>query len=70
MSSPYILILYYSNHGSVANMAAQIARGVESIEGISAMLRTVPKVSTVIEASEPAVPDEGAIYCSEDDLAN
>ncbi len=40
-----ILILYYSRHGSVASMAQQIARGVESVAGSEAMLRTVPEVS-------------------------
>ena len=70
MQDPYILVLYYSLHGSVADMAGQIARGVESVEGIQARLRTVPKVSPVTEALEPAVPDTGAVYCSEDDLAN
>ncbi|MBE0969765.1 NAD(P)H-quinone oxidoreductase, partial [Escherichia coli] len=28
MSSPYILVLYYSRHGATAEMARQIARGV------------------------------------------
>jgi NAD(P)H dehydrogenase (quinone) len=69
MSSPYILVLYYSQHGSVLEMATQIARGVESVTGMEARLRTVPKVSTNIEATEPAVPTEGAVYCTEDDLA-
>lgn len=69
MNSPYILVLYYSQHGSVTEMARQIARGVESITGMEARLRTVPKVSPVTEACEPAVPDQGAVYCSEEDLA-
>jgi NAD(P)H dehydrogenase (quinone) len=68
--SSYILILYYSRHGSTLAMAQQIARGVEQVTGIEARLRTVPAVSTVIEASEPAIPDSGAIYCSESDLKN
>ena len=29
MSAPYILILFYSRHGSTSEMARQIARGVE-----------------------------------------
>lgn len=70
MATPYILILYYSHHGAVAEMAAQIARGVESVDGISARLRTVPKVSPVTEATAPQVPAEGAVYCTEDDLVN
>lgn len=36
-----VLILYYSRHGSIKNMARQIARGVDSIDGVSARLRTV-----------------------------
>jgi NAD(P)H dehydrogenase (quinone) len=68
MSEPYILVLYYSLHGSVSDMAQHIARGVESANGIQARIRTVPKVSAVSEATEPEVPAEGAVYCSEEDL--
>jgi NAD(P)H dehydrogenase (quinone) len=65
---PYILIVYYSRTGSTLEMAKQIARGVEKVTGIEARLRTVPAVSAVTEATEPAIPEDGAIYCSEDDL--
>ena len=68
MSSPYILVLYYSRHGHVKMLAEQIALGVESA-GLEARLRTVPPVSTVCEATEQDIPTEGDIYCSEDDLA-
>jgi NAD(P)H dehydrogenase (quinone) len=64
----YILILYYSRHGATFELARQIARGVESIAGIEARLRTVPAVSTVCEASESAVPATGAPYVTLDDL--
>lgn len=67
MSSPYVLVLYYSRHGKTFEMAQQIARGIESA-GLEARLRTVPPVSPDTEASVPAVPTEGAIYCSSDDL--
>jgi NAD(P)H dehydrogenase (quinone) len=70
MSKPYILVLYYSRYGATAAMAKQIARGVEQISGIEARLRTVPAVSTDCEATAPAVPAEGAIYCTNDDLQN
>lgn len=69
MSEPYVVVLYYSRHGKTADMAKLIARGVES-EGLEARLRTVPEVSPVSEASAPAVPSEGAVYCSLDDLKN
>lgn len=68
MQLPYVLILYYSQHGAVADMARHIARGVESIDGVEAKLRTVPKVSAVSEATQAEVPTDGAIYCSNDDL--
>tara|TARA_R110002167_G_scaffold110677_1_gene281345 strand:- start:12874 stop:13485 length:612 start_codon:yes stop_codon:yes gene_type:complete len=69
-SSPYVLVLYYSRSGATAQMAQLIGRGIEQVTGIEARLRTVPAVSTVTEATEPDIPDSGAIYCTEDDLRN
>lgn len=63
-----ILVLYYSRHGSVAKMARLIARGVESVEGCSARLRTVPAVSADCEKTAPDVPEEGAPYAEHRDL--
>jgi len=63
-----ILILYYSHHGAVKQMAQFIARGVEQIDGVAARVRTVPRVSTVVEATEAAVPDSGAPYAELKDL--
>jgi len=63
-----ILVLYYSRHGAVRDMARWVAHGVERVAGMSARLRTVPKVSTLAEAVEPAVPDAGAPYCELADL--
>ncbi|NQD91894.1 NAD(P)H:quinone oxidoreductase [Pseudomonas sp. CrR25] len=67
MSAPYILVLYYSRHGATAEMARQIARGVE-LAGLEARLRTVPAISTECEAVAPEIPSEGALYVSLDDL--
>lgn len=64
----YVLVLYYSRNGSTLEMAKHIARGVEQVTGIEARLRTVPAVSPVTEASAPAIPETGAVYCSEEDL--
>jgi NAD(P)H dehydrogenase (quinone) len=64
----YILILYYSRHGATLELARQIARGVESVPGIEARLRTVPAVSSVCEAVEPPIPATGAPYATLDDL--
>lgn len=63
-----ILVLYYSHTGAVAEMAQRIALGIEEIPGSVARIRTVPKISTVCETVEPAVPDSGAPYVSHADL--
>ena len=63
-----ILVLYYSRHGTTAEMARLVARGVEQVEGMQARLRTVPEVSPVCEATEDAIPAEGPPYASHDDL--
>lgn len=68
-NTPYVLVLYYSRHGHVKMLAEQIALGVENA-GVEAKLRTVPPVSAVCESIEDDIPDEGDIYCREDDLAN
>ena len=69
MSDPYVLVLYYSSNGHVKMLADQIALGVESA-GMEARLRTVPAISTVCEVSESDIPDQGDIYCSQQDLAD
>lgn len=65
---PYVLVLYYSRSGHVAAMADQIARGIEAVSGIEARLRTVPAVSANSEQTEPAIPEDGAIFATLDDL--
>ena len=65
---PYILVLYYSRYGATADMARQVARGVEQVPGAEARLRTVPAVSTLCEATEDSVPEAGAPYAELDDL--
>ena len=68
MNKYEILILYYSLHGAVKEMAHLISRGVEQVPGMSARIRTVPKVSTVCEAVESDIPDSGAPYVELKDL--
>ncbi|UCE89265.1 MAG: NAD(P)H:quinone oxidoreductase [Pseudomonadota bacterium] len=65
-----ILVLYYSRRGATADMARHIARGVESVPGMCAKLRTVPEVSTVCEATDEAIPPKGAPYVSHEDVAD
>ena len=67
MSTPYILVLYYSRNGSTTQMARHIARGIEQA-GMEARLRTVPAISAECEAVAPDIPAEGAVYASLDDL--
>ncbi|HVC37030.1 MAG TPA: NAD(P)H:quinone oxidoreductase [Gammaproteobacteria bacterium] len=63
-----ILVLYYSRYGATAKMAQQVCRGVESMQGMRARLRTVPAVSTVCEAVEDSIPESGPPYATHDDL--
>ena len=57
-----ILVLYYSRHGAVAELAQMVAQGVESISDCEAVMRTVPPVSTVCEATSDPIPDSGDVY--------
>lgn len=63
-----ILVLYYSQNGALAEMARLIARGIESVTGAQARIRTVPKVSPRTQVAEPAVPPEGAPYAELNDF--
>jgi NAD(P)H dehydrogenase (quinone) len=63
-----ILVLFYSRKGATAELARQVCRGVESVAGARARLRTVPAVASVVEAPQPAVPAEGPPYATHDDL--
>jgi len=68
MNDPYILILYYSRHQSVMNMAHEIAHGVAKVSGIDCKVRTVPAISANTEQVESAIPEQGDMYCSQDEL--
>ena len=63
-----ILVLFYSHHGAVREMAQLVARGVTEVAGTAARVRTVPRVSTVTAASEPEIPESGAPYVELKDL--
>ena len=68
MAEPYILVLYYSRNGATASMAQQVARGVEQVAGMAAILRTVPAVSADCEKSADEIPADGPLYCELEDL--
>ena len=63
-----ILVLYYSQGSAVREMAQLIARGIESVSGTTARIRTVPKVSANCEATEPEIPAKGDPYVELTDL--
>jgi NAD(P)H dehydrogenase (quinone) len=63
-----ILVLYYSRSGATAELARHIARGVETVAGCVAKLRTVPPVSAENDRPVKALPDSGAPWASLDDL--
>lgn len=65
---PDILVLYYSRNGNVAAMSQHIARGIRSVQGAEARIRTVPSVSTLCEASEDGIPESGDPYVQTEDL--
>lgn len=64
-----VLVLYYSSGGSVRALAESVARGIESVQGMRARVRTVPRVSPVTEVAAPAVPSAGPPYVEIRDLA-
>jgi len=63
-----ILVLYYSRQGSTAALARQVCRGVETIAGMQARLRTVPPLTVTTERPDPPVPNEGPPYATHEDL--
>lgn len=64
-----VLVLFYSHSGSVQQLARHIARGIDSVPGMTARLRTVPKVATVTTLAAPDIPSDGAPYVTATDLA-
>jgi NAD(P)H dehydrogenase (quinone) len=63
-----VLIVFYSRQGATAELARQAARGVSSVQGCIATLRTVPPVSAENERPVKTVPDSGAPYATLEDL--
>ena len=60
--TPYVLVLYYSRHGSVLNLARAIAKGVES-SGIEAKIRTVADFDSERELPYPLVTLDDLMHC-------
>jgi len=65
---PEILVLYYSKGGAVKEMASLIGRGINSVEGMTAKIRTVPEVYPEITSTKNTIPESGSIYATLEDL--
>jgi NAD(P)H dehydrogenase (quinone) len=61
-----ILVLYYSRHGGTAELARQVARGVDGVSGCRARIRTVPAIAGT--GGTVAAPVEGAAFATHEDL--
>lgn len=64
-----ILVLYYSREGHTEAMARQVVRGIESVPGVTARLRSVPAISDEPSAREAETPDRGPPRVENADLA-
>ena len=64
-----VLVLYFSRYGATEELAREVSRGVDSVKGMSARLRTVPAVSPNTDATENSVPESGPPYVTHTDLA-
>ena len=63
-----VLVLFYSRKGSTAELARQVCRGIESVAGARAKLRTVPNITSVVAPLEPPVPEAGPPFATPQDL--
>jgi len=65
-----LLVLYYSKSGSVKEMASLIGRGINSVDGAQAKIRTVPEIFPDTKKQTASIPDSGSLYVTLDDLEN
>jgi NAD(P)H dehydrogenase (quinone) len=65
-----ILVLFYSRNGATLELARQVCRGIESVAGATAVLRTVPPVVTAVDGPAQPVPPSGPAYATAEDLAS
>ncbi len=59
-----ILVVYYSRHGSTAQLARQVCRGIETVSGAVATLRTVPPLGERSDAAPPPLGESGPPYAT------
>jgi NAD(P)H dehydrogenase (quinone) len=65
-----ILVLFYSRNGATLELARQVCRGIESVPGATAVLRTVPAVVTAVDGPAQPVPASGPAYATPEDLSS
>jgi NAD(P)H dehydrogenase (quinone) len=65
-----IVVLFYSRNGATLELARQVCRGIESVSGATAVLRTVPAVVTAVDGPAQPVPASGPAYATPEDLAS
>ena len=64
-----ILVLFHSRHGMTEALAREVCHGVDSVAGMASRLRTVPGVTSTVEARDAAIPESGPPYAEPSDLA-
>ncbi len=64
-----ILVLYYSREGNTQDMARHVVQGVESVDGVTARLRTVPPVHDGRKTVQADLPESGPAWVEAADLA-
>lgn len=64
-----ILVLFYSKNGATKSLANLVARGIESVDGVSARIRTVPEVQSVYAHNKTKIDTQSdAVYVTREDL--
>lgn len=61
-------MLYYSLHGHTEAMARQVVRGINSVEGATARLRTVAAIRSKQDEPQTGVPADGPPFAKTSDL--
>ncbi len=63
-----LLIVYYSKSGNIEKLANNISRGINSVDGVTSILRTVPKVSFENQKVINDIPNNGPPYVTNEDI--
>ena len=65
-----ILIIYYSKNGSTKIMSEKISRGVQSVDNVEPIIRTVPEIyeQVTLEKYDALANADGVLYVTNEDL--